>query len=77
MTEHCYRTPIFQTTPERRTLAVYITLLISLVSYGRFVYLVIEDITDYLGIACFSVRKRDKEGHWDDAKKVDAQKKEL
>jgi ethanolaminephosphotransferase len=71
------RSPVFQTTPERRALAVYATLLISLISYGRFVYLVINDITDYLGIACFTVRKRDKEGHWEDAKKVDAQKKKL
>jgi ethanolaminephosphotransferase len=53
-----------------------VTLLISLVSYGRFVYLVINDITNYLGIACFTVRKRDNEGHWEDAKKVDAQKKD-
>ncbi|KAG8749470.1 hypothetical protein FRC14_001340, partial [Serendipita sp. 396] len=69
--------PIFQTTPERRAIAVYATLLLTLASYGRFVYSVINDITDYLGIACFTVRKRDKEGHWEDAKKVDAQKKEL
>lgn len=68
---------MFQTTPERRALAVYATLLISAVSYGRFVYLVINDITNYLGIACFTVRKKDKEGHWEDAKKVDAQKKDL
>jgi ethanolaminephosphotransferase len=39
--------------------------------------LVIGDITDYLGIACFTVRKRDKEGRWEDAKAADAQKKAL
>jgi len=25
---------------------------------------VINDITEYLGIACFTVRKKDAEGHW-------------
>lgn len=54
---------------------VYLTLLVSLLSYARFVTLVIRDITNHLGIACFTVRKKDKEGHWEAAGKVDAQKK--
>ena len=43
---------------------IYLSLIISLVSYGRFVYFVIGDITDYLGIACLTVRKRDEHGNW-------------
>ena len=35
-----------------------------MVSYGRFVTLVINDITDHLGIACFTVRKKDAGGQW-------------
>jgi ethanolaminephosphotransferase len=68
---------VFQTTPERRAMAIYATLGITIVLYGRFVYRVINEITDYLGIACFTVRKKDKAGHWEDAKKVDAQRKDL
>jgi ethanolaminephosphotransferase len=71
------RPPVFQTTPERRAMAIYATLGITIVLYGRFVYRVINEITDYLGIACFTVRKKDKAGHWEDAKKVDAQRKDL
>jgi len=55
-------------------LVVYITLLTSFLMYARFVFLVISDITNYLGIACFTVRKKDKSGHWTEAKAVDRQK---
>ena len=69
------RQPIVQTTPQRQALAIYAYLFISFATYGHFVYLVINDITNYLGIACFTVRKRDQAGHWEDAKKVDAKKR--
>jgi len=58
------RPPIIQTTPGRLHLFVLATLVVSFASYARFVTLVINDITEYLGIACFTVRKRDAEGHW-------------
>jgi ethanolaminephosphotransferase len=35
--------------------------------YGRFVVLVITDITNFLGIACLTVRKKDDLGRWQDA----------
>jgi len=70
------RSPWLQTSAEMRAIAVYATLVLSLAHYGRFCYLIIDDITNYLGIACFTVRKKDKEGHWTDAKKVDAEKRE-
>ena len=49
-------------------------MLIPFATYGHFVYRVIIDITNCRGIACFTVRKKDKAGHWEDARKVDAQK---
>lgn len=74
-TDQYTRQSILQTTPQRRALVIYAYLFISFAAYGHFVYLVINDITNYLGIACFTVRKKDKAGHWEDAKKVDAQKR--
>lgn len=50
---------------------VYTTLLISLIAYLRFCTLVIQDITNYLGIACFTVRKKDIVGVWRRAASVD------
>lgn len=47
---------------------VWTTFAVSFISYARFVTLVIHDITDYLGIACFSVKKRDDKGEWLDAR---------
>jgi ethanolaminephosphotransferase len=39
-------------------------LILSFVYYIRFCALVINDITNYLGIACFTVRKKDPGGTW-------------
>ncbi|KZO96408.1 Choline/ethanolaminephosphotransferase [Calocera viscosa TUFC12733] len=58
------RSPLIQSTPLRADLIVLLTLLVSLIYYVRFCTLVIWDITDYLGIACFSVQKKDSEGTW-------------
>jgi ethanolaminephosphotransferase len=60
------RPPIIQATPERTAIFVYMTLAISFVAYFRFCTLVIKDITEYLGIACFKVQKRDRQGVWRD-----------
>ena len=43
---------------------MYVSLAVTFLSYARFCYLVINDITEYLGIACFTVRKKDKAGDW-------------
>ena len=51
---------------------VHLTLLLSFLTYARFVYLVINDITNYLGIACFTVRKKGKDGVWRSAVPSDA-----
>ncbi|KAL5533588.1 hypothetical protein ACEPAG_48 [Sanghuangporus baumii] len=58
------RPPILHRTYTSTTLLILISLILSLFAYARFVYLVINDITDFLGIACFTVRKKDKEGVW-------------
>lgn len=51
---------------------MYFTLTVSAALYARFVTLVIRDITNYLGIACFSVQRRDVDGAWHDARDVKA-----
>jgi ethanolaminephosphotransferase len=48
----------------KTTIFVYLTLTISIFAYARFCSLVISDITNYLGIACFTVRKKDENGVW-------------
>jgi len=74
---HCLsRAPLIQTTHRTTALFVYTTLLISLFTYGRFCTLVINDITEYMGIACFTVRKKDKEGNWKEVKRDSEAKKD-
>ncbi|KAL5536111.1 hypothetical protein ACEPAF_4216 [Sanghuangporus sanghuang] len=58
------RPPILHRTYASTTLLILASLILSFYAYARFVYLVINDITDFLGIACFTVRKKDKEGVW-------------
>lgn len=58
----------------RTALFVYVTLAVTFLSYARFCYLVINDITEYLGIACFTVRKKDKGGEWVAASEVNGKK---
>jgi ethanolaminephosphotransferase len=43
---------------------IWVALGIAFIVYGRFVYSVIWDITNYLGIGCFMVKKKDKNGDW-------------
>ncbi|KAI6154246.1 hypothetical protein BKA82DRAFT_4099230 [Pisolithus tinctorius] len=50
-------------TPKRTALFIYLTLAV-------FCTLVIKDITEYLGIACFTVRKKDAEGIWRDTRDI-------
>ncbi len=45
---------------------MYGVLIVAFVTYARFVVLVISDITNYLGIACLTVCKRDGNGVWRD-----------
>ncbi|KAF8185705.1 cholinephosphotransferase [Pholiota molesta] len=60
--------PLIQTSTRNTTIFVWITLGFSFLTYARFITLVIGDITNYLGIACFTVRKKDEKGVWHDAR---------
>ncbi|KAI0713131.1 Choline/ethanolaminephosphotransferase [Cerioporus squamosus] len=68
------RPPLIQNTMPRTALFVYVTLAVTFLSYARFCTLVINDITEYLGIACFTVRKKDKAGDWVAASEVNGKK---
>jgi ethanolaminephosphotransferase len=48
----------------RTAVFVYASLILSVIVYARFCTLVINDITEYLGIACFTVRKKNEKGEW-------------
>lgn len=65
-----YRAPIIQHSQNNTAIFVYLTLAVSFFSYARFCALVINDITNYMGIACFTVRKKDAQGHWRDTKDI-------
>ncbi|EJD43494.1 hypothetical protein AURDEDRAFT_114773 [Auricularia subglabra TFB-10046 SS5] len=70
------RAPLIQTSPDRTRALIYVTLVLTIASYVRFCTFVIGDITNYLGIACFTVRKKDEHGEWVDAGDVNAKKKQ-
>lgn len=59
--------PLIQKSSKNTTIFVWVTLVVSFLAYARFVSLVIYDITNYLGIACFRVMKKDAEGVWRNA----------
>jgi ethanolaminephosphotransferase len=58
------RPPLIQDSPEMTEKFVYVVLIVVFVTYVRFAVLVVSDITNYLGIACLAVRKRDVDGVW-------------
>lgn len=61
------RPPLIQHSPKMTEKFVYVVLVVAFATYTRFVMLVIFDITNYLGIACLTVRKRDANGVWKSA----------
>ncbi|EIN14321.1 Choline/ethanolaminephosphotransferase [Punctularia strigosozonata HHB-11173 SS5] len=68
------RPPLVQNTFARTALVVWLNLAVSFASYARFCTLVINDITEFLGIACFTVRKKDAHGEWQNAAIVNEKK---
>ncbi|KAF8621745.1 hypothetical protein AX15_007539 [Amanita polypyramis BW_CC] len=56
--------PVIQRSAPRTAVLVFATLAVSAFVYVRFCYNVIKDVTEYLGIACFTVRKKDEKGVW-------------
>ena len=65
-----YRAPIIQHSQKNTAIFIYLTLAVSFFRYARFCALVIHDITNYMGIACFTVCKKDAQGHWRDTKDI-------
>ncbi|VDB84302.1 unnamed protein product [Peniophora sp. CBMAI 1063] len=59
--------PLIQTTLRRTEELAFATMIVAGLTYGRFVVTVINEITNYLGIACLTVRKKDANGEWQDA----------
>lgn len=55
---------MIQNSPKKAEKFVYVVLVVVFATYARFVLLVISDITNYLGTACLTVRKRDVNGVW-------------
>ena len=66
---------MIQYSPERTEKFVYVVLVVAFVTYTRFVVLVVSDITNYLGIACLTVRRRDANGVWRSAVGVGSSEK--
>ncbi|KAI0299803.1 Choline/ethanolaminephosphotransferase [Russula brevipes] len=58
------RPPWIQHSPENTKKFVLVVLALAFMTYARFVVLVISDITNYLGIACLTVQKKDANGVW-------------
>ena len=71
LTSDATRPPLIQHNQHNIGVVVFLTLVVSFISYARFCTLVINDITNFLGIACFTVRKKDLTGHWRRAASVD------
>jgi len=69
------RAPYIQSTPATTGIFVYLVLAVSFVTYAQFCTAVINEITNYLGIACFTVRKKDANGVWRTAQAVDGKKR--
>ncbi|KAG1726148.1 CDP-alcohol phosphatidyltransferase-domain-containing protein [Suillus lakei] len=64
------RSSLIQSTPKRTAVFIYLTLAVSFIIYARFCALVIRDITEFLGTACFTVRKKDAEGVWRETRDI-------
>lgn len=68
--------PILHATESRRNVFIGLSFVVALVTYLHFAFTVIWAITNHLGVACFTVRKKDENGEWVDAQTVDAHKAE-
>jgi len=63
--------PKLQSSYDDFAVVIYMMLGVSFLIYAEFVISVIGQITDYLGISCFRVLKRDRSGYWVDPKAID------
>jgi ethanolaminephosphotransferase len=58
------RESLVQSSPTAANVFIVMSFVVALFNYIRFAREVIWQICDYTGIACFTVRKKDKTGHW-------------
>lgn len=58
------REPLVQSSPIAATVFIWMSFVVALFNYIRFAREVIWQVCDYTGIACFTVRKKDKRGEW-------------
>ncbi|RSH90063.1 hypothetical protein EHS25_001396 [Saitozyma podzolica] len=58
------REPLVQNSPTTANVFIFMSFLIALFNYVRFAREVIWQITEYTGIACFTVRHKDEQGRW-------------
>lgn len=70
-----FRQPLIQRSPKACAIFMGVSIVYSLGAYARFCTLVIQDITNFLGIACFTVRKRDPvTGDWITSQELDSKR---
>ncbi|CED82236.1 sn-1,2-diacylglycerol ethanolamine-and cholinephosphotranferases [Phaffia rhodozyma] len=67
--------PVIQSTQTKSSGFILLSLFVALAIYLNFAFSVIWQITEYTGIACFTVRKKDQSGHWVKAAKAEEEKR--
>lgn len=56
--------PFIQSNAERTKIFIMVSAAIAVINYLRFAKQVIWQITDFIGVACFTVRHKDESGGW-------------
>lgn len=66
-----------QSSPTASNVFIWMSFFVALFNYIRFAREIIWQICDYTGIACFTVRRRDKSGRWIEAAEMIREIEEL
>ncbi|GMK57679.1 hypothetical protein CspeluHIS016_0405130 [Cutaneotrichosporon spelunceum] len=69
--------PLVQSSPTASNVFIWMSFFVALFNYIRFAREIIWQICDYTGMACFTVRRRDKSGRWIEAAEMIRQIEEL
>ncbi|BEI80465.1 hypothetical protein CcaverHIS002_0109940 [Cutaneotrichosporon cavernicola] len=69
--------PLVQSSPTASNVFIWMSFFVALFNYVRFAREIIWQICDYTGMACFTVRRRDKSGRWIEAAEMIHQIEEL
>ncbi|ODN74868.1 hypothetical protein L202_07172 [Cryptococcus amylolentus CBS 6039] len=65
------REPLVQSSPVAANVFIWMSFFVALFNYIRFAREVIWQICEYTGLACFTVRHKDKDGKWVDHVKAE------